>query len=58
MYCTNPAEVGAHMRIAGPLDLAMYIAPLCDSCNKRAGTFEIRASYPLVPAYANPRCGK
>ena len=56
--CTNPPDVGAHVKRVGSKDHRHYIAMLCHSCNLRLGqTLELEPYVKLVWANVRQTCG-
>ena len=54
--CYNPAALGAHVinaEVSGE-----KIIPMCDSCNKLKGTFDLKGGVTLVNANRSETCEK
>jgi len=54
--CNGTASLGGHIinkEVSGE-----YIVPLCDSCNKVAGTFNLKGDITLIPANKAETCEK
>ena len=54
--CNNPATLGAH--IINSNVTSEYIAPMCDSCNKRNTEFRLKGDTLLAPANKQSTCEK
>lgn len=53
--CSNRATLGAHIYNSNAE--GEWIAPFCESCNKRKDEFSLRGGITLVPANKNKTCG-
>lgn len=53
--CTNKATLGAHIYNSNAA--GEWIAPFCESCNKRNDEFSLKGKTTLVSANKNKTCG-
>lgn len=53
--CNNNATVGAHIYNSNAE--GEWIAPMCESCNKKTGEFALKNHTALVPANKAKTCG-
>lgn len=56
--CGNKAEVGAHIYNESPDVTNEYIAPFCDSCNKKSSVIKLKGGTTLVRANKQETCEK
>lgn len=54
--CTNKPTLGAH--VINSEVLGEKIVPMCDSCNKLTGCFDLKDKTPLVSANKSETCEK
>lgn len=53
--CTNPPTLGAH--IINTNVIGEKIVPMCESCNKLSGVFDLKGGITLVEANVANTCG-
>lgn len=54
--CNNYPTLGAH--IYNPNEIGEWIVPMCDACNQKSGSFDLKGYVTCVPANTTFTCGK